>query len=85
MGPVSATTAIDAPRERVYALLVDLAFRPAFTDHFIDEFRLERRQREREAAADATQRPWAVELAHLLAGAVKLSLHAPISPACQQP
>src|SRR5207244_4818374 len=42
MGPVSVTTPIDAPRERVYPLLADLAIRPAFTDHFIDEFRLER-------------------------------------------
>jgi uncharacterized protein YndB with AHSA1/START domain len=42
MGPVSATTAIDAPRERVFALLEDLSVRPAFTDHFIDELRLER-------------------------------------------
>jgi uncharacterized protein YndB with AHSA1/START domain len=42
MGPVSATTSIDAPREDVFELLVDLAVRPAFTDHFIDEYRLER-------------------------------------------
>jgi Polyketide cyclase / dehydrase and lipid transport len=42
MGPVSATVSIDAPRERVHPLLADLAVRPAFTDHFIDEFRLER-------------------------------------------
>jgi hypothetical protein len=42
MGPVSATVPIDAPRERVHPLLADLAVRPAFTDHFIDEFRLER-------------------------------------------
>jgi uncharacterized protein YndB with AHSA1/START domain len=42
MGPVSATITIDASRERVFGLLDDLAFRPAFTDHFIDEFRLER-------------------------------------------
>jgi len=42
MGPVSATTPIDVPRERVHPLLADLAVRPAFTDHFIDEFRLER-------------------------------------------
>jgi uncharacterized protein YndB with AHSA1/START domain len=42
MGPVSATLPIDAPRERVHRLIGDLAFRPAFTDHFIDEFRLER-------------------------------------------
>lgn len=42
MGPVSATTSIDAPRERVHELLNDLSVRPAFTDHFIDQFRLER-------------------------------------------
>jgi hypothetical protein len=42
MGPVSATIPIDVPRERVHPLLADLAIRPAFTDHFIDEFRLER-------------------------------------------
>jgi polyketide cyclase/dehydrase/lipid transport protein len=42
MGPVSATLPIDAPRERVHRLIGDLAFRPALTDHFIDEFRLER-------------------------------------------
>ena len=33
---------IDAPRERVFSFLCDLANRPAFTDHFIGEFRLER-------------------------------------------
>jgi uncharacterized protein YndB with AHSA1/START domain len=42
MGPVSATVTIDVPRERVHPLLADLAIRPAFTDHFIDELRLER-------------------------------------------
>ncbi len=42
MGPVSAKTSIDVPRERVYELLVDLANRAAFTDHFIDELRLQR-------------------------------------------
>jgi hypothetical protein len=42
MGPVSATIAIDAPRARVHRLIGDLAIRPAITDHFIDEFRLER-------------------------------------------
>jgi hypothetical protein len=42
MRPVSATTAIDAPRERVYELLCDLAVRPAFCDHFVDEYRLQR-------------------------------------------
>jgi uncharacterized protein YndB with AHSA1/START domain len=42
MGPVSANIAIDLPRERVFDFLSDLANRPAFTDHFIHELRLER-------------------------------------------
>jgi uncharacterized protein YndB with AHSA1/START domain len=42
MGPVSVKQMIDAPRARVFELVADLANRPAFTDHFIDEFRLER-------------------------------------------
>jgi uncharacterized protein YndB with AHSA1/START domain len=42
MGPVSAEVTIDAPRERVFALLCDLAARPTFTDHFIGEYRIER-------------------------------------------
>ena len=40
MGPVSATATIDAPRERVFDLLVRPRRPPAFTDHFLDEFRL---------------------------------------------
>jgi uncharacterized protein YndB with AHSA1/START domain len=42
MGPMSVTRAIDAPRERVYDFLSDLANRPSFTDHFIRDYRLER-------------------------------------------
>jgi uncharacterized protein YndB with AHSA1/START domain len=42
MGPVTAETTIDAPRERVYATIADLSMRPAFTDHFMKEFRLQR-------------------------------------------
>jgi uncharacterized protein YndB with AHSA1/START domain len=42
MHPVSASISIDAPRERVFEFLFDLANRPAFTDHFMHEFRLER-------------------------------------------
>jgi hypothetical protein len=42
MRPVSATISIDAPRERIFDLLCDLSRRPAFTDHFQTEFRLER-------------------------------------------
>ena len=35
MGPVSCEIEIDAPREEVFALLVDLSARPSFTDHFL--------------------------------------------------
>lgn len=42
MRPVSASASIDVPRERIFDLLVDLSIRPAFTDHFIDEYRLAR-------------------------------------------
>jgi uncharacterized protein YndB with AHSA1/START domain len=42
MRPVSASTTIDAPRERVFALLNDLSLRPSFTDHFLTDQRLER-------------------------------------------
>jgi uncharacterized protein YndB with AHSA1/START domain len=42
MGPVSATTTIDAPRERVYELICDLSARPAYTDHFMEQYRLQR-------------------------------------------
>ena len=42
MGPVSATTTIDAPREQVFAVIADLANRPAFCDHFMTGFHLER-------------------------------------------
>lgn len=42
MGPVSAEIEIDAPREQVFAALVDLAVRPSFTDHFLTDFHLTR-------------------------------------------
>ena len=42
MGPVSTSITVDAPRERVFGFLLDLANRPAFTDHFMSELRLER-------------------------------------------
>jgi uncharacterized protein YndB with AHSA1/START domain len=42
MGPVAVTRMIDAPRQLVFEFLSDLANRPAFTDHFIADFRLER-------------------------------------------
>jgi uncharacterized protein YndB with AHSA1/START domain len=42
LGPISVKTPIDATRERVYDLLCDLANRPAFTDHFVSDYRLQR-------------------------------------------
>ena len=42
MGPVSADIEIDAPRERAFDLIGDLARRPSFTDHFVTDFHLTR-------------------------------------------
>lgn len=42
MRPVSASITIDVPRERVFDLLCDLSRRPAFTDHFLTNYRLQR-------------------------------------------
>jgi uncharacterized protein YndB with AHSA1/START domain len=40
MGPISASTVIDAPREQLFETLCDLALRPAFCDHFLHDYRL---------------------------------------------
>jgi uncharacterized protein YndB with AHSA1/START domain len=42
MGPVSAEIEIDAPRERVFEAIADLARRPSFADHFLGDFHLTR-------------------------------------------
>jgi uncharacterized protein YndB with AHSA1/START domain len=42
MSRASATTAIDAPRERAFEFLADLANRAAIMDRFADNFRLQR-------------------------------------------
>ncbi len=42
MRPVTATITIDAPREQAFAAIADLANRPAFCDHFAEEFHLQR-------------------------------------------
>ncbi len=42
MRPVSASISIDAPRERVFEVIADLANRPAFCDHFAKGFHLQR-------------------------------------------
>jgi Activator of Hsp90 ATPase homolog 1-like protein len=42
MGPISAEVEIDVTRERAFELIGDLAARPSFTDHFLDDFHLTR-------------------------------------------
>jgi uncharacterized protein YndB with AHSA1/START domain len=41
MLPVRVHTFISAPREEVFDFLADIANRPAFTDHYMKDFRLE--------------------------------------------
>jgi uncharacterized protein YndB with AHSA1/START domain len=42
MGPISASSTVDAPREVVFDLVTDFSLRPAFTDHFQHDLHLER-------------------------------------------
>jgi uncharacterized protein YndB with AHSA1/START domain len=42
MRPTTVSCTIDASREQVFDYLTDIANHAGFTDHFIDEFRLER-------------------------------------------
>jgi uncharacterized protein YndB with AHSA1/START domain len=42
MRPATVTSTIDAPRERVFDYLADIANHAEFTDHFMKDFRLER-------------------------------------------
>jgi uncharacterized protein YndB with AHSA1/START domain len=42
MREVTVSTIISAPREDVFDFVCDLASRPAFTDHFMDDYRLAR-------------------------------------------
>jgi hypothetical protein len=42
VGPITLTTSVDAPRERVFEFISDLATRPAWIDHFARDYRLER-------------------------------------------
>lgn len=44
MGPVSAKISIDSSREAVFDLLADLSARPAFMDHFAENFHLLREE-----------------------------------------
>jgi uncharacterized protein YndB with AHSA1/START domain len=40
--PVEARTVISAPREAVFDFVADIAFRVAWNDHYLDDFRLTR-------------------------------------------
>lgn len=42
MQPIDLQVIVDAPRERVFDYLADIANHVEFTDHFLDDFRLER-------------------------------------------
>jgi uncharacterized protein YndB with AHSA1/START domain len=42
VGPISLDTSIDAPRDRVFDFICDLAIRPSWIDHFASDYRLER-------------------------------------------
>lgn len=42
MGPTSISGTVDAPRERVFEFICDLTRRPLWTDHFMEDYRLER-------------------------------------------
>jgi len=44
MREVTVSAVISAPREDVYDFVCDLAARPSFTDHFMDDYRLARVQ-----------------------------------------
>jgi uncharacterized protein YndB with AHSA1/START domain len=44
MREVTVSAVISAPREDVYDFVCDLAARPAFTDHYMDDYRLARVQ-----------------------------------------
>jgi uncharacterized protein YndB with AHSA1/START domain len=42
MRPVTVTKHISAPREKVFDFVADLAARPAYSDHYLDDYRLAR-------------------------------------------
>ena len=44
MREVSVSAVISAPREEVFDIVADLAARPTFTGHFMDDYRLARVQ-----------------------------------------
>lgn len=42
MRQVTVHTVISAPRERIFDFVVDLSFRPAYSDHYLKDYRLAR-------------------------------------------
>jgi uncharacterized protein YndB with AHSA1/START domain len=44
MREVTVSTVISAPREEVFDLVADLSLRPAYADHYLDDYRLARVQ-----------------------------------------
>jgi uncharacterized protein YndB with AHSA1/START domain len=42
VGPITITASVDAPRERVFNFICDLAIRPSWIDHFADDYRVQR-------------------------------------------
>ena len=42
MRPIAVSRTVDAPRERVFAYLSDIANHAEFSDHYLSDFRLER-------------------------------------------
>jgi uncharacterized protein YndB with AHSA1/START domain len=58
MRQVTVTTHISAPREQVFDFVADLASRPAYTDHYLEDYRLARVDpRGKGAAARFRMRP----------------------------
>lgn len=51
MREVTVHTTIAAPREEIFAFVCDLAARPAFSDHYLDDYRLARANAVGEGAA----------------------------------
>ena len=56
MRPIAVSRTIDAPRERVFDYLSDIANHAEFSDHYLSDFRLER--------LDSTRARRVRELAH---------------------
>lgn len=42
MGPITVTTSIDSPRERIFDFICDLSTREAWIDHFASDYRVVR-------------------------------------------